>query len=271
MNIPNIPDNLHKFLLLGGVLLLVYAYVEERELTDTYNYQVDKTNSTIDSMRFKIKRYEYRSNRFLKKVEQLSLQYGVENPLETQDSTIIFTRPFSGSANEVLVGDSVSKLWDKFNDDKFEIGLLNDERISLNKKIVLNAGEYLQKEEINGFLTGFAIVMLLFGLYRWNAQQKINDQLLQRQIYDKGKIYDNCQSCGRFFSAIRKRGRNKDKTENAAFCIECFDKGKFNKKFKLEEFEILKNQAIDNQKNWIKKLVLKNRLSKLERWKSSEY
>ncbi|MXO04001.1 zinc ribbon domain-containing protein [Flavobacterium sp. HBTb2-11-1] len=271
MNIPNLPDNLHKFLLLGGVLLLIYAQLEGNKLTDNINKNVDAFNLTKDSLNIRIKRNEYQFEKIKKKADKLSSKYGIENPIEIKDSLAIFTQTLKGSMQELAVGDSISKLWEKYNDAKFEIEIAEDQLLILNKQMSNFQDEYDQKEFINNIFLFMGMFLLFSGLWKWQKQQNINDELLLREILDKGKIYPHCQSCGKNFSSIRQNGKNKDKSINNAFCESCYDNGKFVKKMTREEFEAYKQSEIKKQKGWINKKNLKNRLNKLERWKESEY
>lgn len=271
MNIPNVPDNLHKFLLLGGVLLLIYVQLESTKIIDNFNSKVDSFNLTKDSLNIKIKRNEYQLEKIRKKAKQLSSKYGIENPIEIKDSLAIFTYTLQGSKQELTVSDSISKLWEKYNDDKFEIEIAQDKLSILNRQMLDNQDEFDQKELINNVFAGFGLILLFSGLWKWQRQQNINDELLNREILDKGKVYPYCQSCGKNFSSIRKNGKNKDKTINNAFCKSCFNNGKFKEKITKEEFEERKKEEIKNQKGWLNRLRLKNRLDDLERWKEDEY
>jgi len=271
MNIPNVPDNLHKFLLLGGVLLLIYVQLESNKLTDVFNSKVDSFNLTKDSLNIKIKRNEYQLEKIRKKASLLAKKYGIENPIELKDSLAIFTYTLQGSKQELAVSDSISRLWERYNDDKFEIEIAEDKLLILNRQMFDNQDEYDQKESILNAFAVLGLILLFSGLWKWQKQQNINDALLKREIHDNGKIYPYCQSCGKNFSAIRVNGKNKDKTINNAFCKSCFDDGKFKEKLTLEEFEERKKTEIKKQKGWINKRVLKNRLDGLERWKENEY
>ena len=271
MNIPNIPDNLHKFLLLGGVLLLIYVQLESGKLTDNFNSKVDSFNLTKDSLNIKIKRNEYQLEKIRKNASILSQKYGIENPIEIKDSLAIFSYTLQGSKQELAVSDSISRLWEQYNDDKFEIEIAQDKLAILNRQMFDNRDEYDQKETNNNVFAAFGLLLLFSGLWKWQKQQNINDALLKREIQDKGKVYPYCQSCGKNFSSIRTNGKNKDKTINNAFCKSCFDNGKFKEKMTREEFAERKKVEIKKQKGWLNKRILKNRLDKLERWKENEY
>lgn len=73
--------------------------------------------------------------------------------------------------------------------------------------------------------TGF----LLLGSYHLTNQNVIADVFNKLQVAEKRNLvgYSECQSCCKVFSPMIKRGRESNGSENKAFCIHCYDLGKF--------------------------------------------
>jgi len=272
MTLPSIPDNLYKLLILAGVFCLTYGYVEDIRNNDKYFSKVDFFNSSIDSLNIEVMKIQHQGDKLSKVADFLSKKNNVPNPIETNDSLLIFSQTIVGDKKEVAVSDSLSKLWEEYKEAQFKIKLFN-KQLDIRKKTLNQAKEeYEATKETNGWLAFTAGICLIFGLAGMMRFQHIQDELLSRQLSDKPKTYKFCQSCGKKFSSIRQNSKNSDGTVNLAFCTSCYKDGYFVEDDLTKE-EFLKRVALEakKRKTWLGRKLITTRLKNLERWDTDEY
>lgn len=129
----------------------------------------------------------------------MSTKYQTKNPGTVQsDSTILFDRVLSGNKIDVMVSDSINKLWINYKKNKFR-------QETLQKKMNQYSSRIDREEDLrSGFLNNIeilSIIGMLFitvGLCIWMIDETISNG--QYNIKQNEKLYRSCQSCGIRFS-----------------------------------------------------------------------
>lgn len=270
MTIPTLPDNLWKLFLLGGILLVAFAYFEGEKIDNKFADQTASYLSYLDSVQIRHK-YLLRQQENLKhRAKIIALKNGVENPLTFNDTIINFDRVVTGDPKAVAASDSINMLFDAYSDGKFELELIDqqmDKREKQWNKVVDESKDY--KPQFIAFLT-FGFILFFAGYAGITAQQVQQDELIKRQLGEKPIYYRYCQSCARIFSSLRHHGTESNGDKNKAFCIECYENGAFTE----PDLTVLRLKAKlrtqIKQLDFIDKLRLNLRLKKLDRWKKQE-
>lgn len=272
MSIPNTPDNLHKFILVIGVGLIAYCYLESIKLYDKYNLKIEKQNELVTNTNLLI--FENKQNLFIieERATDLSKKYKIDNPIaKNDDSTITFHQVINGDEANVKISDSISKLFDSYQNIEFKV-LIEKERLRLLSKSILDAqDELIERENANNIITVFAILLMFIGFNSLLKQQNRYDELQKIEIAEKGKFHKHCQSCAQTFSSMINYGELENQKKQFAFCSNCFDKGKFKKNLNREDFELIKKEAVEKQNNWFRKKLISQRFENLERWKENKF
>lgn len=270
-NFPNLPDNFYKFLVTVGVLLLVYAYYEDIELTKKMHSEIDKYENKVQEANERLKRNKFRLEQIIEKANFLAVKNGVPEVITTKDSIVIFNQTLKGPENLKATSDSVAKMWDEYKIEEFEANIINDQLEYLTQRLEELDIIFESDQITNKLISILAALLITIGIFNWQRQQNINDKLQNHQLNQIPKEYEYCQSCGRNFSPIRGKGKNKDGTFNNTFCSECFDDGEFKESFTLHDFKVLKNEALKNATSRKKQSKIKHRLNNLARWNNNEY
>lgn len=269
MNI-NIPDKLYKLLALIGLILIGYSiynidFVEKKYFSEIYDHRKIRDSLLLTEMIIKNKK-----ETLIKIANSLSIKYDTENPVTYTDSTLSFTRILNGQKNELTVSDSLDNLWNDYLNFSFKMDLIN-KKLSFSEKY-LEEKEKLKKQYFDNYdeIKNFGIFLFILGIILWSVDTPSNkkeNKILKQQ----DKLYPFCQSCGEKFTSILKYGTNKDKSENYAFCRNCFKKGKFTNPDLTKEELIKNSMELNHNKNWLIKKLLKNSFNDLERWNNDKY
>lgn len=272
MTLPSIPDNLYKLFILAGVFCLAYGYIEDNHNTDKYFSKVDFFKSSIDSLDVELMKIEHQREKLSRVADFLSKRNKIKNPIITDDSLVIFNQTIVGDNKEVAVSDSLSKLWDEYKEAQFKIALFN-KQLNIRKETLNQAkDEYKATEETNELIYISGFICLTIGLYGMMRFQEIQDQLLKRQLFDKPKTHQFCQSCGKKFSSVRLYAKYADGTPNLAFCSSCYLDGVFiESELTKEEFFKRAEIEVKKRKTWLGQKILSARMKNLERWDNDEY
>ncbi|MDO6602794.1 zinc ribbon domain-containing protein [Arenibacter palladensis] len=265
MNI-SIPDRLYKFLALIGLFLIGYSFYYMDFAEQKYFSEIDKHREIRDSVLLAQMQIDNEKDDLIRISDFLSTKYSVENPLLISDSTLVFSRVLNGPKNNLIVSDSIETLWKSYKKHKFQLNLLT-KKLTFSQKY-LDEEENLKKNYFSNYIEirDIGFTLLFLGVLMWVMDiPSINRE--KNIIKQKEKLYSFCQSCGLEFNSMLKYGTNKNKSDNYAFCKDCFRKGKFtNPNLTKEEF-ITNSLNIKKNKNWLSKKILKSRLSRLERWR----
>lgn len=268
MNI-NIPDSLQKLIILIGIISIITGLYVTKELTESYSLKFDKFDKIQDKVTLDSYILKLDKRNLIKKSNELSERYKIKNPIISTDSTMSFTATFSGNKNEIIVSNSLDKIWNNYikKRNNFEI-LIKTKEIELKN---LNEDETVinSRKKLYYFILSLGILFFLTGVFAWMIDNLTNIENII--IIQTEKVYKYCQSCGQNFSSIRKYGTEKDKTKNLGFCIKCYKNGKFNNsKLTKEEFFAEKKEEIKSY-SWLSKKFLMNRFKSLERWNENNY
>lgn len=264
----NIPDSLPKLLVLLGLIGMAVGIYVEKELTENYYTKFDKFDEIQDAVTLESYVVELEKKNLLERAKQLSQSLDIENLIEEKDSIISFIRVFSGDKKRVILTDSLDKYWNSYLKKQKSLDIL------LKKKEIqqanINSEEKIMdsRKEFYGTFFGIGLLFFILGIGTWALD---NSTPSEKIIKQNDKIYKFCQSCGFKFSSIRPYGTEKNKTQNLAFCIECYKKGKISEpELTKEDFINRKKEEIKN-KGWLSKKILMARFHSLERWNKDSY
>jgi hypothetical protein len=216
---------------------------------------------------------EWKRDILLKKAKNISLRYNVPNPISGDSSLTVFNQTFSGDSIKVAVTDSLSSIWDQFNESNFAIKLLNAqiENMTENRDIEekRNDRDFISAVLLPLILGG---IFLLIGRFGMMSQEEIQNKILKSQIKEAETNYSRCQSCAKLFSPIRARGKEADGTKSLAFCIECYDNGSYTEPaLTHDQFLNRLKHGIRHRARIIRWIILKFQVPSLLRWKKDEY
>lgn len=272
MSLPPIPDNSYKFLLYAGIIMLGYGILKSIDARKEYNILVNNSNSYIDSLTIREMHQKTEKNKLLATAAELSLRHNIKNPIIDNDSVTYFNMTLTGPNVQVLITDSLRNLWNSLKNQNFEIELLN-QKIKMTKAHL--KGSEKELKEIDLFYMVISFLGLLFvsiGYSGLDKVQNLQEKLLNLEISSKETKYKHCQSCGRRFSSMRLIGHDEKGEINPAFCIECFDKGKFKEPdLTADEFKARAENIILSAKSKKKRNQLRAHFDSLERWKQDGY
>ena len=274
MTIPTLPDNLTKVCFFLAFVSFAYGYFQYESAStnfkkssmdyitvlDSINKSGEKTNFQIDSL-----------NQVFNSLKKKQDQEYAELPTDTSNH-LAYSKKVKIRLSKLqklidsmsLVNAKSTKIWEA--DKKNVVPSIVSQAYEFSKGDLSSAST----TKTTTFIIGLMLVILgLFELYRI---QKIQDELLLRQLGEKEKYYPYCQSCGKNFTSMREYGKRNDGTKNKAFCSECFENGFFREPDIT--FEEIKKRAIietkDKKQLFFKtKLIVK--LENLERWKNTDY
>lgn len=268
MNI-QLPDKFYKFLVFLSLILIGFVYMKHTENSKREITSIYYRNSLIDSLEInKLKEEQIKQN-LIEYSTILSSRNSIKNPIsKAKDSKIYFNRIItSENIKEVEVNDLIDLEWTKFENQQNKILLLQKRinQVEEENKIAnkLFEDEFFLLLIALPFIAG---VLLAQGIKSWYKQEK----LLPEASKDKNlSIFERCQSCYKKFSTIRNYSKNRDQSINYAFCDQCFKNGSFTEKYKKIEDLYAEIDSIDLKE--YERKDLKNKISKLDRWKSNEY
>lgn len=267
----NVPDKLYKLPILMGAILVGYGIYFGNTEEDKYISKVNEYNHFLDSIRISVFERNYKLQVLTKKSDIISRQYCVDNPIKERDSIISFTRKLSGTPNELIVNDSISAEWDKLEIHRYKIDLLKKKESLFSTK--LDAAEKEKEASLDLSLKIYEIgfFLIFIGVTFWSYEEILKPSLKKKNKKLHKVVYPHCQSCGKRFSPVLKYGINRDKTDNYAFCANCYKNGFFIDKSLSYSDVVSEALEATKSKNRLYKWLLKRRLSNLERWRLNQY
>lgn len=272
MMFPAIPDNLSKFFIFAGIVLIGYAFFEGLNERKEYNAKINQSNARLDSIEIKKIIHDKKKEILLETASELSQKYNLKNPILVNDSVIYFNITLTGDENEIRISDSLRLLWREYKNGQFEIELLNQMAKMTKSNLDHDAAKDNELQTFYALSAGFGLILLVTGIAGMQKIQSLQEKQMIIDVELKGGKYSYCQSCGKNFSSVRQPGRNEKLEPNPAFCIECFDNGKFKEpSLTREEFKRHWLNVISSYKSGKDKKKLLNRFESLERWKEDEY
>lgn len=265
----NIPDKIFKFLVLLGIFLIGYSFYDNDFSEKNYFTKIDKFNELNDSSAISKLVVDDKLENIKIISDNLALKYNIANQIiENKDSSVIFKRTLSGDSSQILVSDSLNKLWENYKIYSFKSKIM-DEKVKQYSSILENEKNLNQSyHQSNDILLKIGVILFLLGIFMWVIDEPYDPKIVLVKINEK--LYPYCQSCGKKFSAMRKYGKEFNGSDNLAFCEECYNEGKFTDDMTKEEF-IEKSNAEIKKRNWFAKKILKSRFRNLDRWNKDRY
>lgn len=263
MNI-NIPDKIPKLFVLLGILMMGFSYFNHDQIEKNYFNKIDQYSNSNDSTQIGFIILKNEEEKIKKSSENLSLQYDVVNPISKKDSSIVFTRIIRGKENEMLVSDSINTLWTNYSNKKFRQEILIKKDELLGEKLKEEKSLRETYDDQNDQLRMIGYIFFIMGFIGWLFDEPDSEKKII--IKQNDKLYEFCQSCGKIFSSMRKYGTEVDNSPNYAFCIECYEQGKFTNPLLTKEEFLASRMEVHKKRNWLVKKIIKNRIGNLERW-----
>src|SRR5690606_5324374 len=94
MNFPTIPDNYNKLLIVIGLLLVIFGFINESNLKQHIAWKKSDLNNDISNLNIEI----LRSNKEIQfqkdAAKYISLKYGINNPVDLNDSNLVYIYRF---------------------------------------------------------------------------------------------------------------------------------------------------------------------------------
>lgn len=264
----NIPDSIPKLFVLIGIIGLAVGFYVEKELTEDYYTKFDKFAEIQDLVKLESYIVDLELDNLIERSKQLSKIYNLENPISEKDSTITFNQTFFGDKKKVELTDSLSPYWDNYIKKKKKLDILNKRREIKSRNIDSEEKLMNSRREFYSTFSIIGSIILVSGLFSWAIEGSSKSKRLIKQ---SDKLYDNCQSCGHNFSSIRHYGSENDKTENFAFCIDCYKNGEFQEPDLTREDFLKRKKEILKKSNWFTRRILMVRFRNLERWNKNNY
>lgn len=273
MNIPNLPDSLHKSLFIIGLICIGFSYYEY----DQNNIKIDNELSIVNNMlediyfqKIKVKDLEFEFQiTCLEEAHKLGLV--MEDFCKNdKDGELEFYRLLSGTEEELRVSDSLNRIWHKIEvERKARDNLITKQEFAVDN-FRDNEDRILERNDFNFGLGIFGAVLALIGIARWWNIQTIQDKIISLKLPEKRK-YVYCQSCSRNFSFQVLFGTKADGSKSDLFCSDCYDKGVFTSYIDIESLNEKKKQLLANSKSKFEKKRIENRFKNLRRWTINDY
>lgn len=277
MTIPAIPDNLYKILLLFGSIVLFYFYLfkfepvsqQKKRITEDYNQNFDSLSLLIDSYDQKILNTKKQEDILSLEIDSLIKLLPNGTVYVTQEELKVI------HSDQDVIRSKTKQLEIKY---KEEIKLNRNQNGVYKKINQLNMDYSTRYDQYQDDLDFYLLIILfggtiaLVGLLGITKHQRIQDEILERQLGEKDKVFTYCQSCARRFNSALFKGTKIDNTESKSFCIDCFKNGEFIEKdltYAEMERRTLENYIHSN--NHQKKSKLIKRLKNLDRWALNKY
>lgn len=273
MNIPNLPDSLHKALFIIGLICIAFAYYEN----DQNNLKIDNELSSVNGMlediyfqKIKVKGLETDFQMTCWE-EAHKLGLDVKDFCENdKDGELEYYRLLSGTNQELRVSDSLNKLWHVIEAEREARDNIIDKHDFAIDNFRENENRLLDRNDFTYGLGVFGAVLALIGIARWWKVQTIQDRIISLKLPEKRK-FEYCQSCSRNFSFRVLSGTKVDGNESDLFCSDCYDKGSFTSYIDLESLTEKKKQLLANCKTKFEKKRIENRFKNLRRWTINDY
>ena len=271
MNIPNIPDNLHKAIFVIGLALIGFAYYKYDLNMIFLENEAKKVNKLSEDVYFQKSKVQNIQNNFQILCWVESNKLNVDNFCDNdKKGNLQFYRIIKGNKNQLRVSDSLNKVWLKIGKERESCEMLSD-KLEFATNDLKYFSDLNKEANIFNIILGFFGCLLSFiGLGRWWKIQSIQDKIIESQLPQSPK-FRYCQSCGRNFSFRITYGRNSDNSLSELFCSDCYQNGDFTNYINEDSFKALKVGKIQNSKNKRDREKVKDRFDNLIRWNIDDY
>jgi len=269
MNIPLLPDKSYKLLLLVGIGLIIYGWINEINEQSNYEHRRIEYNLQIKELKNEAKYLKEDLKEIYERTKIIALKYSRKNPLIISDTGYTFNRAIKGDNISIKLSDSIETLLDSYMNKNKEFERKNDEVVIKeyeleNLKDTLDGMDNLFSEIIV-----MGIILSFLGFISWSNFEDFEKKIIKRQNIHLPTFSNRCQSCGKHFNSVVKYGTEKKNEEkNYNFCLSCYKNGEFTNKDLT--FDEMKTKCVDElrakhkNKVYIKLYILI--LRTLDRW-----
>lgn len=271
MNLPSIPDNFNKILLLISLGLMFYCYLEVEKEIKVHKDILRISKSELSNQQFKIAKighelvYNVNELNFISKINKIDIPYVISSDKDLEINYNISSLQNAPKS----VQDTIRKLIKKHNLDNLEFKLVDKELYNLKKEV---DSLVTRKNILDGIypLIICAFIIFIISILNLRYENNIRVKLLESELKKNPKHYDCCQSCAKQFNSIITYGTNSDMSLNKSFCQECFVAGNFTSKYSNLN-EVIQEIKSNNKLNFFTKLHTSTKANFLDRWKTNPY
>ena len=271
--IPSLPDHISKIILAIGIALTAFAGIKNIELLDKQQAVYSRMYAISDSISKNQWQIQHKREKLINTSRYLSLANKITNPIEWKDSAFHFNEAVnvSGSIEQKRIHDSIVKMFFTTIDEMQYLRYTNKSLIDTYEQLKLEEDrlERYLDFAMTCIYVGLALFMLgVIGVIQLNSVQ---EELQQRQLSEKPKYYQRCQSCGRKYSSMLLNGKNADGSMNPAFCTQCFDNGSFTEPDLTVNDMVRKLEPELSVYNRIRRSDIIYDIKRLERWNVKKF
>jgi hypothetical protein len=271
MNIPNIPDNLHKALFLIGLALIGFAYYKyDQNILDLENF-AKELNEKYEEKYFQESKVLNLETDFQILCWEEAKKINVENFCYRNNSgELEFYRIITGNQKILKINDSLNNIWSKILAKREALNQLT-EKLEFEQEDFKDFVNLTEEANYFNIIIGFFGGILAFiGISRWWRIQNIQDKIIASNLPLKPK-FNHCQSCGRNFSFKVLNGTNIDNSLSELFCSDCFNNGKFTSFLDESSINPYIQDTLEFYEKKTEKEHIKRRFENLLRWNYDDF
>jgi hypothetical protein len=273
MNIPNLPDSLHKSLFIIGLICVAFAYYEYDQNDLKIENELHSVNGMLDDIYFQKIKVKGLETDFQMTCWEEAHKLGLEVKdfcENDKDGELDFYRFLSVTDKELRVSDSLNKLWQVIETERESRENLIDKHEFAVSNFRDNEERLLDRNDFNSGLGIFGVILAFIGIARWWRVQTIQDEIIRLKLPKKRK-FEYCQSCSRNFSFRVLFGTKADGSESDLFCSDCYYKGVFTEYVDAESIKEKKEHLLTKCKTKFERKRIEGRFKNLRRWTINDY
>lgn len=265
--LPSIPDSFNKIILVLGLAMSVYGYVELRNGHEKYTKAIEQAWSESDDLYTAVKKLKFETEEQTIDQKIFAARYNLPFPL--LDST---TKLPKDQKTLTTIGDTLRSIVKATHRTLLQLEEATMKSEKHNRLMVQLEVDRRISKNISLILLIFGLCFTTFGLFALIYEDYQKMLILKKPFFIKDLLYKYCQSCGKMMNSARPNGTYENGEHNKAFCIGCYKNGKFTEpNLTKEEFEERCKKALQTVDGKLVKWRLKERFKRLERWRSDEY
>jgi len=271
MELPNIPDNFNKILIVISCVIIYFVTIR---INESLEYTLDKTleiNSDVRNVNLEIQKSNNNLIFLKEEAHILSKENGMTDLYTVIGNELHTNYKFNNvTPKEREVQKHLYELVTNHRKTAFEIKALRDRNNERVKEIRDIKSLYRKSYYLLLGIAVFAVLLFYVGLRSLNKEYKFEQSIKNAKKFSSDFYFSNCQSCGKKFNSITKHSTNSAGIKNTAYCSECVKNDNFTAKYysvKDVIAEIKQNKSI----NIFKKLFIISKVKKLDRWKRDNY
>lgn len=272
MNLPSLPDNLHKAVFAIGLLCIGLAYYEYDR---SYN-KSDKERKHVEEMLtetfFQEKRVRHMEYDFELLCFKTEVRFCIDSLYEKSETgELTYYGIMDGSEDVMLASDSLENFWKDIRTERDKVDSLQYVEDLAKDEYFYNLDLFKTRSDITLYFGLFGLFLSLIGVRRWWKIQSIQDEIIRSGLPSTKTEPNFCQSCARNFSFNVDYGSKSDKSKSDIFCSDCMKNGEFTDYMTIEKLNELKRVELAKCTNRKERKNLQERFEKLKRWNLNEY